>query len=158
MAKLIEEIEKMTEDEYSSNQEQDVFKLLSEHTDELRTLFSLVKSASNSGICTLAKALMDNKGESMQDITEELAKPKNVNFIRNLMSIYSLLSNIEPDVVRGFMLNLADAVDKSPGMKGQGSMGLMALRSNMKDPDVAVGFRVLFEVAKGFTRNRNNNE
>lgn len=158
MAKLIEEIEKMTEEEANEAKEQDIFKLLSEHSEELSSLLDLLKTANESGLITLIRALLENKGESMSGITEELAKPKNVRFVRNLMSIYALLSNIEPDIVRNFMLNLANAVDRSSSFRDQGGMGLLGLRSSMKDPDVAVGFRVLYEVAKGFTRNGNKKE
>ncbi len=158
MAKLIEEIEKMTEEEAKATKEQDVFKLLSEHTEEIGSLLDLLKAANEGGLFTLIRAFLENKGESMAGITEELAKPKNVRFVRNLMSIYTLLSNIEPDIVRNFMLNLASAVDRSSSLRDQGGMGLLALRSSMKDPDVAVGFRVLYEVAKGFTRSGNKKE
>ncbi len=158
MAKLIEEIEKMTEEEEKENKGQDILKVLSEHSQEISSLLDLVKTASESGLFTIVKAFLENKGESMTDITEELAKPKNVRFVRNLMSIYTLLSNIEPDIVRNFMLNLASAVDKSPSFRGQGGMGLLALRSSMKDPDVSVGFKVLYEVAKGFTRGSDKKE
>ena len=158
MAKLIEKIEKMTEEEEKDANEQDIFKLLSEHSEELASLLDLLKTANDSGLFTLVRALLENKGESMSGITEELAKPKNVRFVRNLMSIYTLLSNIDPDIVRNFMLNLASAVDKSLDLRDQGGMGLLALRSSMKDPDVAVGFRVLYEVAKGFTRSGNKKE
>lgn len=151
MAKLIEEIERRHEEE-NVGEQSDVLSLLNEHREELNSLFDLLKSASESGIFTFLRAIFDNKGESMHEISDELAKPKNIKFVRNLMSIYTLLSNIDPDVVRPFMLNLANAVDKSSEMKDEGPMGLLALRSNMKDPDVTVGFRVLFEVAKGFTR------
>ncbi len=158
MAKLIEEIERMTDEDSAVNAEQDVFRMLAEHSDDIAAVLDLLKSASESGIFTLLKALFENKGDSMQEISDELAKPKNIRFVRNLMSIYALLSNIDPDVVRTFMLNLANAVDNSQKMKGQGPMGLMALRNNMKDPDVTVGFRVLFEVAKGFTRPKTRKE
>lgn len=158
MAKLIEEIEKMTEEEAKDSREQDIFKILSEHSQEIASLLDMVKAASDSGLFTILRAFMENKGESVSGITEELAKPKNVRFVRNLMSIYTLLSNIEPDIVRNFMLNLAGAVDKSSSLRDQGGMGLLALRSSMKDPDVAVGFRVLYEVAKGFTRSSNHKE
>lgn len=157
MAKLIEEIERMNEEDFKVNKEQDVFKILSEHAEEIGSLLDLLKSASDSGVFTLLRALFENKGDSMHDITEELAKPKNVRFVRNLMSIYTLLSNIDPDVVRNFMLNLANAVDIAPKLK-DGSMGLLALRNNMKDPDVTVGFRVLFEIAKGFTQPKTRKE
>lgn len=151
MAKLTEEIEKMNEDEVTANDEMDLVKLLSDHVDEIGSLLSILRSASESGILTLFRGLFENKGDSMQEISEELTKPKNVRFVRNLMSIYTLLSNIDPDIVRSFMLNLASSVDRSPEFRDMGPVGLMALRSNMKDPEVAVGFRVLFEVAKGFT-------
>lgn len=151
MAKLIEEIEKMTEEEVTVSDERDIFKLLSEHMEEIGSLLNLLKTASDSGVLTLLNGLFENKGESMQEISDELAKPKNIRFVRNLMSIYTLLSNIDPDVVRTFMLNLSSAVDRSPQLKNEGPMGLLSIRSNMKDPDVAVGFRVLFEIAKGFT-------
>lgn len=151
MAKLIEEIEKTNEEEVKMDEEQNVFRLLTDHSEEIGSLLSLLKSASDSGVFTLLQGLFENKGDSMQDLSEELAKPKNVRFVRNLMSIYSLLSNIDPETVRTFMLNLASAVDRSPQFRKDGPIGLMAIRSNMRNPDVAVGFRVLFEIAKGFT-------
>lgn len=158
MAKLIEEIEKKTEQEATVIAEQDLFRLLLEHSEEISSLLDLIRAGSESGLFTLVKGLLENKGESIGSISDELVKPKNMRFVRNLMSIYTLLSNIDPDIVRNFMLNLARAVDSSSSLKEQGSMGLMALRSNMKDEDVAVGFRVLFEVAKGFTRSGNKKE
>ena len=151
MAKLIEEIETNVQEE-SLDGTLDLATLLSKHGEEIDAFLDLVKSAKESGIFTFLKALFENKGESMSEISSELTKPQNLRFVRNLMSIYTLLSNIDPDTVRKFMLNLANAVDKSESLKDKGPMGLMALRSNMKDPDVTVGFRVLFEVAKGFTR------
>lgn len=152
MAELIEEIEKMAEEEQTTSGLGDGIALIMEHREELSALLDLLKAAHQSGVLTLLKAFMDNRGSASADISEELARPKNIRFIRNLTSMYTLLSNIDPEVVRPFMLNLAKAVDKSPSMKDQGPMGLMAIRSQMRDPDVAVGFRVLFEVAKGFSR------
>ena len=151
MAKMIEEIESNVQAE-TTDESLDLAMLLTKHGEEIDSLLDLVKSARESGIFTFLKALFENKGDSMSEISSELVKLQNIRFVRNLMSIYTLLSNIDPDTVRKFMLNLANAVDKSPKMKNKGPMGLMALRSNMKDPDVTVGFRVLFEVAKGFTK------
>ena len=151
MSKMIEEIESNVQEE-TQDESLDLATLLSKHGEEIDAFLDLVKAAQESGIFTFLKALFENKGDSMSEISSELVKPQNIRFVRNLMSIYTLLSNIDPDTVRKFMLNLANAVDKSPSMKDKGPMGLMALRSNMKDPDVTVGFRVLFEVAKGFTK------
>lgn len=151
MAKIIEEIETNAQEE-PFDEKLDLATLLSNHGEEIDAFLDLIKSAKDSGIFTLLKGLFENKGESMSEISGELTKPQNLRFVRNLMTIYTLLSNIDPETVRKFMLNLANAVDKSSNLKDKGSMGLMALRSNMKDPDVSVGFRVLFEVAKGFTR------
>lgn len=152
MAKLIEEIEKMSEEGKTVDETDDGIELLHQHKDEIGALLDLLKTAHESGILTILKGLFENKGPASTDLSEELAKPKNIRFVRNLMSIYTLLSNIDPDTVRVFMLNLARAVDKSGSMKERGPMGLLAMRSQMMDPDVAVGFRVLFEVAKGFTK------
>lgn len=151
MAKMIEEIESDVREE-TIDESLDLATLLANHGEEIDAFLDLVKSAKESGVFTFLKALFENKGDSMSEISGELTKPQNVRFVRNLMSIYTLLSNIDPDTVRKFMLNLANAVDKSATLKDKGPMGLMALRTNMKDPDVTVGFRVLFEVAKGFTR------
>lgn len=151
MAKMIEEIEADVQNE-QLDENMDLSTLISRHGEEIDAFLDLVKVAKDSGIFTFLKALFENKGDSMAEVSSELTKPQNIRFVRNIMSIYTLLSNIDPEIVRKFMLNLANAVDKSPGLKDKGPMGLMALRSNMKDPDVTVGFRVLFEVAKGFTR------
>ena len=151
MAKMIEEIETNVQEE-SLDGTLDLATLLAKHGEEIDSFLDLVKSASESGIFTLLKALFENKGEAMTQISDEISKPQNTRFVRNLLTVYTLLSNIDPDTVRKFMLNLASAVDKSSSLKDEGPMGLMALNRNMKDPDVSVGFRVLFEVAKGFTK------
>ncbi len=151
MAKMIEEIETKVQEE-SLDGTLDIPTLLAKHGEEIDAFLDLVKSASESGIFTLLKSLFENKGEAMTQLSDEITKPQNTRFVRNLLTIYTLLSNIDPDTVRKFMLNLAGAVDKSSSLKDEGPMGLMALNRNMKDPDVSVGFRVLFEVAKGFTK------
>ncbi len=157
MAKLIEEIEKLYHEEVNAG-EFDFAATLSDHKEEIVSLLDLLKAANEGGVFTFLKAFFVNKGDSLQDLTEELAKPKNVMFIRNLMTIYTLLSNINPDVVRHFMQNLASAVDDAPSFKDRGGMGLLALRSQMKNPDVTVGLRVLFEAAKGFTGQLNRKD
>lgn len=157
MAKAIEEIEKMQEENVQSV-EVDLFQLMYEHRNELNSVLELLKTAEESGILTLLRSLLENRDASSSEISNELTRPKNIRFVRNLMSIYTLLSNIDPDIVRNFMLNLASAVDHSDELKKQGPMGLMAIRSNMKDPDVTVGFRVLFEIARGFTTEKKRKE
>ncbi len=157
MAKMIEKIEKLD----SETAEETAGKYMdwaSEHSEDLKALFDLLEVANRSGMITLLKSLFENKGSAMDDVSEELTKPQNMRFVRNLMSIYTLLSNIDPDIVRSFMLNLARAVDRSGDMKGDGPLGLLAIRSKMKDPDVTVGMRVLFEVARGFTRETGRKE
>ncbi len=156
MAKMIEEIERK---ENANEEQADGYsRLASEHSEDLEAFFELLEAANKSGIITFLKALFERKGSSMDALSDELVKPDNIRFIRNLMSIYTLLSNIDPDRVRSFMLNLANAVDKSESMRDKGGMGLLALRANMMDPDVSVGFRVLFETAKGFTRESKRKE
>ena len=150
MAKLIEEIVRMSNEDANAA-ESAFIAILSEHREEIASLLDLLRTANEGGVFTFLKAFFVNKGESLQDLTEEMARPKNVMFVRNLMTVYTLLSSINPDVVRPFMQNLASAVDNAPSFKDRGGMGLLALRSQMKDPDVTAGLRVLFEVAKGFT-------
>lgn len=157
MAKMIEEIEKK-EGEYNEEIAEAYLKKVSEYSEDIDALFGLISAANKSGILTLLRSLFENKGSSMDEISDELVKPKNIRFVRNLMSIYTLLSNIDPEIVRSFMLTLAKAVDSSPDMKSEGPMGLLALRSKMRDPDVSVGMRVLFETARGFTRKAERKE
>ncbi len=88
MSKMIEEIESNVQEE-AQDESLDLATLLAKHGEEIDAFLDLVKAAQESGIFTFLKALFENKGESMSEISNELVKPQNIRFVRNLMSIYT---------------------------------------------------------------------
>lgn len=149
MAKMIEEIESGNpkDSEISAG----VLSLLAEHGEDLKAVLDLVSLARRSGLLDFLKALLERKEDATEVLVEEATKDPNMKFLRNLLSVYTLLSRIDPDRIRGFMENAADSVQSAGKFKGEGPMGILKINSQIKDPDVSAGLRVLFSLARGFT-------
>lgn len=119
---------------------------------ELKSMMELVKKVSQSGIIEVLKALMETYGDVASVVFNEMAEPENSNFIRNLLTIYTLLSRINPDMLRKFMENLADSIQNADTNRTKPPLGLFSLGRELKDEDVSAGIRVLLSAAKGFTK------
>ncbi|BAB59386.1 TVG0257960 [Thermoplasma volcanium GSS1] len=100
----------------------------------------------------MIKAIMEHKADVVGVATEEIYKEKNQNFLRNILTIYTLLSSIDSERLRKFMENAAKSIESADKLKAEGSLSLLKIGSQLKDPDVSAGVRVLLSVAKGFTK------
>jgi uncharacterized protein YjgD (DUF1641 family) len=119
---------------------------------ELKSMMELVKKISQSGVIEVLKALIEKYGDVTSVVFNELAEPENSNFIRNLLTLYTLLSRINPELLRKFMENLADSIQNADTNKTKPPLGLFSLGRELRDEDISAGIRVLLSAAKGFTK------
>ncbi|QRF74867.1 hypothetical protein Thermo_00359 [Thermoplasmatales archaeon] len=118
-------------------------------TDEFTRL---VKALSESGLISIITSIAENYQDVLATLTEELSDTRMSNFIRNLSAIYTLLSRIPPDIVRGFVNNSADEIISGAKNGDHKSLGLLSVNSLIKDSDVSSGLRILIGMMKGFTK------
>jgi len=154
MAKMIEEIE---EDKKSGSVSSDeMMEQIMNHASDISAVLDLIAAANRTGVIGFLKALVENHQDVTDVVVEEATSQSNMRFIRNLLSVYTMLSRIDPDRLRPFMENAADSITAADGLKAEGPLGLLKIGSQLKDPDVSAGVRVLLSIAKGFTAGRKN--
>lgn len=118
---------------------------------ELAAILSILRKVSDSGMLEALAAMLERNGEVMSVVFNELSQKENSNFVRNLLTIYTLLSRVDPDRLRKFMKNLAKALNGADSFRNEKPLGLMTIGREMKNPDVNAGIRVLLSAARGFT-------
>jgi len=125
------------------------------HSDEFSRL---VKAMSDTGLISIITSIAENYQDVLATFTEELSDTRMSNFIRNLSAIYTLLSRIPPDIVRGFVNNSADEIISGAKSGDHKPLGLLAVNSLIKDPDVSSGLKILIGILKGFTKSGRDGE
>jgi uncharacterized protein YjgD (DUF1641 family) len=123
---------------------------------ELKSLIELVQKVSQSGAIDFLKAMLEKYRDVTSVVFSELSEPENSNFIRNILTLYTLLSRVDPDILRRFMENLAQSIQSSESNRNKPPLGLLGMGREIKDPDVSAGLRVLLSAAKGFTKKDEN--
>ncbi len=118
---------------------------------ELSAVLSILKKVSESGILEGVAAMLERNGEVMSVLFNELTQKENSNFVRNILTIYTLLSRVEPERLGLFMKNLSRSLNSADSLKNEKPLGLLGIGREIKDPDVSAGIRVLLSAAKGFT-------
>jgi len=152
MAKMIEEIE---EDKKSGTASPDaVMEEIMNHASDISAVLDLIAAANRTGVIGFLRALVENHQDVTDVVVEEATSQSNMRFMRNLLSVYTMLSRIDPERLRPFMENAADSIAAADRLKADGPLGLLKIGSQLKDPDISAGVRVLLSVARGFTAGR----
>lgn len=154
MAKMIEEIE--DNGGTGSPTPDEVMEQIGDHASDISAVLDLIGAANRTGIIGFLKALIENHQDITDVIVETATEESSMRFIRNLLSVYAMLSRIDPEKLGPFMENAAESIEAADRLKSEGPMGLLKIGSQLKDPDVSAGVRVLLSVAKGFTAGRKN--
>ncbi|MEM0156772.1 MAG: DUF1641 domain-containing protein [Thermoplasmataceae archaeon] len=154
MAKMIEKIEENGKTGIISPDE--VLEQIAGHAQDISAVLELIAAANKTGMISFLKSLVENYQGITDVVVEEATSQSNMRFLRNLLSIYTVLSRVDPDRLRPFMENAAHSVEDADRLKAEGPLGLLKIGSQLKDPDVSAGVRVLLSMAKGFTEGRKN--
>ncbi len=149
MAKMIEHVE--IDENQDSKTSDALLAELALHLEDISAVLDLISSARKSGVLEFLKALMERREDATEVLVEEVTSDPNMRFIRNLLSLYTLLSRVNPDRIRGFMENAAVSIQSADKFREEGGLGILKLNSMLKDPDVSAGLRVLLNLSKGFT-------
>jgi uncharacterized protein YjgD (DUF1641 family) len=156
---MSESISRVIEDENNTETSFAAMEFISgKYGKSMIELMQVVKALSDSGILSIASSLFENYQDVLSTITEEFSDGHMENFIRNVSAMYTLLSRLQPEMIRNFMENAADEMNRGNLEYPRKPIGLLSLNSLIKDPDVSSGMRILTGIMKGFTKKNGEHE
>jgi len=87
-------------------------------------------------------------------VSLDLLNAENARFIQNALSIYALLSRVDPEIIKRIVLTSADAMMNADVFKKEPPLGLLRINSMLKDPDISAGIRVMLSAIGAMTSSR----
>lgn len=121
------------------------------HFDEIQSLLDLISAFKKSGILSLMNAILSQKDDVLEVVSSDLLNAENTRFIQNALSIYTLLSRVDPEIIRRMVLTAADAMMNADVFKKDRPLGLLRINSMLKDPDLSAGIRVILSAIGAMT-------
>ena len=148
MAKMIDESVAVLE---KTVQEPDMAGMITRYSSDIEKLLEIVLVANRTGLLDLLESIMLHKDDVLQIATEEVNSARNNRFIQNSLSMYTLLSGLDPEIVRPMIENTAKSLSNMESLKSAQQGGLSKIISDFRDPNVLAGMRVLLSIMKGIT-------
>lgn len=125
---------------------------LDEYMEAIGETLKLLKNLKDSGLLSLISGFVAHYRESTDVVVEQLSKEKNYKAVRNVLTIYTLLSNVEPDKLRGIAEKGArELMDSTEPSATNGPLGVLQLLRLMKDPETSSGIRVMMSLLRAFS-------
>ncbi|MCL5804386.1 MAG: DUF1641 domain-containing protein [Thermoplasmataceae archaeon] len=121
------------------------------HFDEIQSLLDLISAFKKSGILSLMNAILSQKDDVLEVVSSDLLNAENTRFIQNALSIYTLLSRVDPEKISRMVLTAADAMMNADVFKKDRPLGLLRINSMLKDPDLSAGIRVILSAIGAMT-------
>ena len=121
------------------------------HFDEIQSLLDLISAFKKSGILSLMNAILSQKDDVLEVVSSDLLNAENTRFIQNALSIYTLLSRVDPEKISRMVLTAADAMMNADVFKKDPPLGLLRINSMLKDPDLSAGIRVILSAIGAMT-------
>lgn len=128
------------------------------HHDDSGNIAGLIESMEENGLLEFLDGIARNYKHTVELITDEMSRESNRRFLTNALSIYTLLSSIDPDRLTSFVRNVASSFNAADDAREKGSVGILSLLSEMKDRDVSAGIRILLSIMKGFTSEKKDRD
>ena len=148
VAKMIDESVGVLE---KTVQEPDMAGMITRYSSDIEKLLEIVSVANRTGLLDLLESIMLQKDDVLQIATEEVNSARNNRFIRNSLSMYTLLSGLDPEIVRPMIENTAKSLSNMESLKSARQGGLSKIISDFRDPNVLAGMKVLLSIMKGIT-------
>ena len=124
------------------------------HFDDIQSLLDLISAFRESGFHSMIKSMLTQKDDVLEVVSSDLLNAENARFIQNALSIYALLSRVDPEIMRHIVLTAADAMMNADAFKKEPPLGLLRINSMLKDPDISAGIRVMLSAIGAMTSSR----
>jgi uncharacterized protein YjgD (DUF1641 family) len=151
MAKMIDEI---TNNETETIEESDASSIISRYSIDIAKFLEFISTANRTGILDLLESVMTHRSDIVDIVTAELKDSRNGRFIRNVLTFYTMLSGIDPEVLDHFMENAVNSIGNPEYIKSAQKGGLSKLLLDIRDPEVIAGIKVMLSLMKGMAKGK----
>lgn len=141
MAKPVEFIE--NEDEKSNDNI-----IPEEYTESFANLLKTIKNLNDSGFLSLINALSANYKYIVDTFSEQFNSDPTKKSLTNIISVFDLLSKLDPDMVVSIMSKLGDSINNAGKPEATGIMGIMRM---VNSSEVAEPISVLLRILAGLS-------
>ena len=122
-----------------------------EYKESFSNLLKTIKNLNDSGFLSLVNAMSVNYKYIIDTFSEQFNSDTTKKSLTNVMSVFDLLSKLDPDMMVSLMNRLGDSINNA-GKPEAG--GLMSIVRMMNSSDVAGPISVLLKILAGMSEKK----
>jgi len=109
-----------------------------EHADALLATYEVLQGLHDSGVLEALRGLLGSGGKVLEGVVDAARTPESVRAVRNLVVVFKVLGEIDPDVFDGFALALPEAMHHARE-QGKEPPSLLAILNKFRSRDLRRG-------------------
>lgn len=117
-----------------------------EYRESLGSFLKTIKNLNDSGFLTLVNAMAANYKFIMDTFSDQFNSDTTKKSVTNIMSIFDLLSKLDPDVTVNLMNRLGDSINSAGKIQDKGLMDIMRM---LNDKTVAGYITLILKIISG---------
>lgn len=117
-----------------------------EYRESLGSFLKTIKNLNDSGFLTLVNAMAANYKFIMDTFSDQFNSETTKKSVTNIMSIFDLLSKLDPDVTVNLMNRLGDSINSAGKLQDKGIMDIMRM---LNDKTVAGYITLILKIISG---------
>ena len=117
-----------------------------EYRESLGSFLKTIKNLNDSGFLTLVNAMAANYKFIMDTFSDQFNSDTTKKSVTNIMSIFDLLSKLDPDVTVNLMNRLGDSINSAGKLQDKGIMDIMRM---LNDKTVAGYITLILKIISG---------
>ena len=117
-----------------------------EYRESLGSFLKTIKNLNDSGFLALVNAMAANYKFIMDTFSDQFNSDTTKKSVTNIMSIFDLLSKLDPDVTVNLMNRLGDSINSAGKLQDKGFMDIMRM---LNDKTVAGYITLILKIISG---------
>ena len=117
-----------------------------EYRESLGSFLKTIKNLNDSGFLALVNAMAANYKFIMDTFSDQFNSDTTKKSVTNIMSIFDLLSKLDPDVTVNLMNRLGDSINSAGKIQDKGLMDIMRM---LNDKTVAGYITLILKIISG---------
>jgi uncharacterized protein YjgD (DUF1641 family) len=109
-----------------------------EHADALLATYEVLQGLHDSGVLEVLRGLLGSSDKVLERVVDAARAPESVRAVRNLVVVFKVLGEIDPDVFDGFALALPEAMHHARE-QGKEPPSLLAILNKFRSKDLRRG-------------------
>jgi uncharacterized protein YjgD (DUF1641 family) len=127
-------------------EEKEVQIIPEEYKESFDNLFKTIKNLNDSGFISLINAVSVNYKYIIDTFSDQFNSETTKKSLTNIMSVFDLISQIDPDMTVSFMSRLGESINNAGKPQAKGLIGLARMLNNK---DVAGYISVFLKIIAG---------